>query len=833
MKNNFTKFLLLIFSVIIFFNFAYAEEQFKFNITEIEIIENGNLIVGSKNGKAETDDGYEIFAENFVYNKLTNILNISGNVKFINKNENLIIFADKATYLKNDEIIFTEGNSKAVVENKYNFSSKDVIYNKNNEQISSNNNTTVIDDNGNIYKSSKFLYQLNTGLLKAKKVNIITQIDKLKKDNYFFSEGIFNLKKKSFLSKETKVKVHKNIFDNEEQDPRIYGASSSGDEKKTIIHKGIFTSCKMNDGCPPWSVYSEKITHDKVKKDLIYKNAILKIYDIPVFYFPKFFHPDPSVKRRTGFLQPQLNRSKTLGSSIYAPYFVTLGHDKDYTFKPTIFENKDGKSKVILQNEFRKKSEFSTLTADFGLMKGYKSSTTNKKKSINHLFVEYEKDLNLDDFLSSDFNLKIERVNNDTYLKVFQENLFPSPVMPKNKNVMETKLNYDLDHEDFNLSTGFQIYESLGVQQSDRYQYVLPSYNYSRSLNFDNINGSVEFYSSGSNNLKDTNNLRTSITNDLNYKSSDYFTKYGLKNNFNLYFKNSNTIGKNDPTYSSSPTLDGMSILEVSSIFPLIKKNILSEEILTPKISFRVNPGNNMKDHSSSGKNVSAHNIFEINRLGISDSFEGGKSLTLGIDYKLDYENDFKLTSEDENNIKDKFFEFKLATVIRDTEENEIPTSSTLDKKNSNLFGSIKTQLFHNVDFNYDFSVDNDFKKFESHSINSTITVNNFITEFDFLEQKNELGSSHIISNKTSYKLNENTTFSFATRRNKEISLTEYYDLAYEYKNDCLTAALKYNRTFYQDDDFVPSENLFLSVTLIPLTTYERQLYERDKYGNE
>ena len=43
-----------------------------------------------------------------------------------------------------------------------------------------------------------------------------------------------------------------------------------------------------------------------------------------------------------------------------------------------------------------------------------------------------------------------------------------------------------------------------------------------------------------------------------------------------------------------------------------------------------------------------------------------------------------------------------------------------------------------------------------------------------------------------------NSLSNFSTRRNKEISLTEYYDFSYEYKNDCLTAGIKYNKTFYQ-----------------------------------
>ena len=608
--------------------------------------------------------------------------------------------------------------------------------------------------------------------------------------------------------------MHKSIFDDEEQDPRLYGASSSGDDKKIIIKKGVFTSCKLQDNCPPWSIKSKKITHDKINKNLIYENAILKIYDVPVLYFPKFFHPDPTVDRRTGFIQPQFNRSKILGSSLYIPYFKTLGDDKDYTFKPTIF---DDMKKYILQNEFRRETEYSSLISDFSLTKGYKSYAANNDNNITHLFIDYKKNLNLPKYLSSNFELKVERVNNDTYLKVFKNNLFPTPVMPTNRSLMQTSLKYDFDHENYNFSTGFQIYESLGKKHSDRYQYVLPSYDFSRNLNFDKLVGSINLYSSGSNNLKDTNNLSTLITNDIEYNSIDYFTNNGLKNNFNIYFKNLNAVGKNNSNYSSSPSVDLMSMFEFGSSLPLMKENNLLKEILTPKISFRLNPGN-MKNHSSSNKIITVDDIFSINRLGISDSFEEGKSVTLGVDYKLEH--------ADQTSDKDKFIEFKLATVFRDDFESNIPISSTIDKKNSNLFGSINNNLIENLNLSYDFSIDNNLKTFESHSVGAEISINNFLTKFDFTEQGNELGSSHIIANETSYTFNESSSISFSTRRNKEISLTEYYDLSYQYKNDCLTAALKYNKTFYQDNDLKPEENLFFTITLIPLTTFERRIYE-------
>jgi LPS-assembly protein len=131
---------------------------------------------------------------------------------------------------------------------------------------------------------------------------------------------------------------------------------------------------------PPWSIKAEKITHDKIKKDMIYKNAILKIYDVPVLYFPKFFHPDPSVKRRSGFLQPQFNNSETLGSSLYIPYFKTLGTDKDLTIKPTFFEKltKFEEEKYILQANLEKKIKIHHLLQTFAFLRDYKSSTDTK-----------------------------------------------------------------------------------------------------------------------------------------------------------------------------------------------------------------------------------------------------------------------------------------------------------------------------------------------------------------------------------------------------------------------------------------------------------------------
>ena len=575
----------------------------------------------------------------------------------------------------------------------------------------------------------------------------------------------------------------------------------------TSIKKATFTSCKFReDDCPPWSINAKEIKHDKNKKQLIYDSAILKVYDVPILYFPKFFHPDPSVERQSGFLKPQINNSNELGDSLHVPYFYVISENKDITFKPTFFTN----SIKMFQNEYRQKNKNSSFIADFNLVEGYKSALSKTKNSITHLFAKFESDLEIENFNSSDLYVSIQKISNDTYLKVFDSNLYETDLKPEDQNNLISEIKLSLNHKNnYNLTTGMKSFENLTKINSDRFQYILPYYNFDKYLETETIDGSLQFISSGSNDLQDTNNLKTKVINDLEYQSNDFVNNFGFVSNFKINLKNSNTVGKHDDEYKSSPQIELMSIFELSSSLPLIKKINDYNNIITPKVSFRFNPSD-MKNYSTSEKNITVDNIFSINRLGLDDSFEEGKSLTVGIDYK----------KEKLNNIN-KYFEFKIGTVFRDSEEKFIPTSSSLNKKNSNLFGSATSTIQDNIIIDYDFRIDNNYNKFEYNSLNAKYIIENFETNFNFVEENGETGNENFLENTSIFNHDENNSFTFKTRRNRKLNLTEFYNLIYEYKNDCLVAGIKYNKQYYEDRDLKPSENLLFTLTLFPLTNYE------------
>ena len=773
---------------------------------------NEEIVFTEGNSKGVDDKNRTITSDKLTYNKNTNILDAEGQVKIEDLVNNYVIKSEKLSYIKSINKIKTTGFTEANIKDEYLINSKNLIYLLDKKEISSQSKSTIKDKNNQIYYLDEFIYYIDNNLLKGKKVLLITNYNLPKSDRFFFSDGIFDLKTKKFTASDTRINIHNNIFNEKKNDPRIYGVSSKGAENFTVINKGTFTSCQIREGCAPWSIKSEKIKHDRIKKQIEYKNATLKVYDIPVFYFPKFFHPDPTVKRQSGILRPQINKSNVLGSSITLPYFKVISENKDYTFSPTWFDD----DIYSLQNEFRQANNNSNFLADFGFVNGYKNNNRS------HLFVNYDLDLALDEFTESNIFISIEQVSNDTYLNVFDTHVTKSEARPDDLNIMKNEINLNLIHEDYNFSSGFTSYENLKTsKRSDKFQYILPYYNFDTLLAENFFNGSLGFNSSGSNNLNNTNELKSNITNNLNYSSEDYINRFGIKNEYNFYLKNNNRVGRKSD-YKSSPQIELESLFEFNSSLPLINQQNNYKNLLTPKASFKFNPIG-MKDNSTNERNIEISNIFSANRLGLSDTYEEGKSITLGLDYKREKkkENLQENNDKEELNNINKYFEMKIATVFRDKEERFMPNKSTLNRKTSNIFGSVTNNLNENIQIDYNFALDNDLNTFEKNSINTTFLFGNFKSTFEFLEENGEMGDANILSSIFSYNVDDNNFLTFKTRRNRKISLTEYYDLVYEYKLDCLTAGIKYKKTYYQDRDIKPTEDLLFTITLFPLTTYE------------
>ena len=870
MKNSFIKILLIITISLNIFQQTCSDE-FNFDVTEIQIYNKGNLIKGIGGGTV-TSNNIIITADNFEYNKLTLLLKANGNVKLIDTEQDIIIESQeifyqkdkekiytkgksKATnltniemyadeyfkyskltslleakgdviindnekditietnnffYLKNKEKFFTKGKTKIFIQKEYIVDTKDLVFLRNQDLLSSKQNTLL--DHlklNNIYKLIDFEYSVNEEILKGNKINITTKNQSKDSDEYFFETGFFNLKENKFLAKDVNVKLHKSLFGNNKNDPRINAVSGYGDELSTYFEKGVFTSCKKNDNCPPWKITSDKIKHDKVKKQVIYTDAWLEIYDFPVVYFPKFFHPDPTVKRQSGFLRPELGSSENLGSSIYTPYFFVISDEKDLTVKPRLFDS----GRFVFQNEYKQKTKNSYTMVDFSLAKGHDSNLNDRGDTRSHFFTNSKINLNLDKFSKSLLEINYEKTSNDNYLKLFN---LESPLIPKGgKEVLESEIKLDLEHQDYDLTTSFEMYETLNGSNSDRYVFVLPSYNFSKNFILGGLDsGSFNFNSYGSNTLDDTNTTASILSNDLDYNSYDSFFDNGIKTNYSISLKNTNSVGKNSKKYKTSPQSELSSIYVFNASYPLKKITEKNFNTFEPVLSLRFNP-HDMKNNKDVERRIGINNIYNIDRLSLGDSLESGESMTIGFNFKKE-----KIGRKDKIVEIEDYLDFRLATTFRLNEEKNIPLNSTLGQKSSNIFGQLDYKPTKHFSLNYDFSIDNNLSALNYNSVNAQINLQQFTTGFTYIKEKNNINKTDIVENNTKYNFNEQNSLSFKTRRNRKINLTEYYDLIYEYQNDCLVAGMQYKKKYYNDADIKPVEELFFSITIIPFATF-------------
>jgi LPS-assembly protein len=123
----------------------------------------------------------------------------------------------------------------------------------------------------------------------------------------------------------------------------------------TVFENGVYTACapcKDDPKKPPlWQVKGARIIHDQKEKMLYFEKAQLEFFGVPIAYLPYFSTPDPTVKRKSGFLLPQISSNTTFGTGIETPYYWAIAPDYDLTFSPR-FTTRQG---LLAQAEFRQR----------------------------------------------------------------------------------------------------------------------------------------------------------------------------------------------------------------------------------------------------------------------------------------------------------------------------------------------------------------------------------------------------------------------------------------------------------------------------------------------
>lgn len=721
--------------------------------------------------------------------------------------------ADKITYSQDNNTIEAVGNVIAKNNEGKQISSDRIIYNRSKQQLSTFGNSALSDNKIGTLSAERFEYNLDKqSIIADGKVKFVDK----DKNTYYFSKLSSDDKFNEIVGTDINAELNKDLLKsgdkfNEFIEPRFSGKSATLKNNITIVQDAQFTTCKRTneaEGCAYWNLKAGQLIHDKEQKKLTYKNASLDLNSIPVIYVPYFSHPDPTVKRKEGFLAPSFSSlGGDIGPTIKIPYFYPLSESADFTVSPVYYF----KQNPLLLGEYRERFKNGDLVIEGGYTQGYqKITSTQTDGSRNHLYGNINlnfKDKILDE---SQFSTKIQRVNDPTYLRVNKINStsdgFKKNLVKENETKLtnEVFLNSYGKNETLNLKTA--AYQNITtIKKSDQYEYLVPEIIYSKYnfLNNNNLNLNSNFRSLNTN----TNQNKTNFINNLDHSTSEsYNSNLGIGYKFLTKINNINYYADHkSPNEDLNAQINPVVALDTS--LPLAKISKESEQYIIPRILTRYAPGK-MQNAKSNDITLNTDNLFSLNRMNSDELIEKDFSLNLGLDWL------WKEKKLDPN--KPREASFSVGQVVKFNNDLDMPTKSSLQNKNSDLV----TKANYLSPGNFDLTMKNTLDNNLNHAYYNDITLKTFLKQgevnFNFYEKNNHIGNQRYAkANLTSF-VTDSTKIKIETDRNLKTDMTNSHKLGIENENECIRYGIYFQKNFASDKDLKPATSVFFGVTLLP-----------------
>ncbi len=790
MRNRFLFFL----SLIVFSSVLKAEnlliESKKITLEkmgELSIFENSVIITTSENNIIKSD-----YAE---YDKTKGIIILKRNIQAIDNKKNEIK-SNYAIYNENLKKLESVGPTEIITTENYIIKGNDITFDDSNKKIFSKKKIIIIDPDTNRIFLDNFEYLINNDIFKS--IGEI-KVEDTFKNTYKFSQVYIDTKKKELLGTDTKTYINNDDFKIDSRNkPRIFANTIQMNNEKTTFGKSNFTLCdyRKNDKCPPWSIQSSKMLHDNKKKTVYYDNALIKIYNIPVFYSPKLSHPDPTVKRKSGFLVPAFQDSKNLGEGISVPYFWAINKDKDLTISSKFFASEN----PLFLGEYKQAMKNSNLIFDFGHTEGYKKTSASKRTgSKNHFFSKFIRNFtNIDTNSENSFSITNQYTNNDKYFKLYK---IDSELASSDLDNLENTIKFTHSSDELFFGFNMSSYETLKSDYEDKHEYIYPEIVLSKNMVSSPSFGSINLDTNLKVHTYDTNKTSKFLVNTFAWNSLDKVFNTGFQSSLLGNLKNINYETKNIDGFKKDPNSEVFGALGFLSKIDFYKKiENISEHFLSPKILVRYAPGSMRKETNDS--KLDPKKAFQLDKLNNNYNFETGLSASVGFDYEI--------------KAKNRNIEFSMSQIINEKENKKMPTSMGLDEKLSDLVGTTNYNINDKFRFNYNFAIDQNYNEFNFNEIGAETNFEKINFDINYLEEKKHIGNNEYIKSKIDYQINRDANLSYEFKRNLVTNSSEFYNLSYEYFNDCLRAGLVYRREFYNDSEIEPENSLMFKITLTP-----------------
>ena len=486
---------------------------------------------------------------------------------------------------------------------------------------------------------------------------------------------------------------------------------------------------------------------------------------------------------------------QNLGAGITIPYFFALNKDKNFILTNRLYVSEN----PLIIGEYHQAFKNSNFLFDFGYTDGFKKTDSKKRPGKkSHFFSEFTKNFKFSDDSNSNFKIKTQEVSNDKYLKLYK---LKSDLIDYNETILQNSIDFIYEKDDLFFGFNSSIYEYISEDYPiDKYEYIYPDITINKNLVSNNTFGNLDLETNYQIRKYETNKFTNFLINDLNWNhkilKNSIFNSKLLGN-----FKNINYEVKNVDIYKKDTTSELFGAFGYLSELNLIKDNNNGLHKLSPKVLLRYAPGE-MRKEIENGYRLTPLSAFSIDKLDNEKNFETGLSGTIGFDYSINKNN--------------KDFDFSIAQIINNKENKKMHSKTSLDEKLSDIVGESSLKLNDQSKISYNFSLDQNYSDINYIDFETQFNFDPMKIVFNYILENKHIGDQEYFKGKLEYAKGKNGQLAFETKRNLVTNSAEFYNLSYEYFNDCLRAGLVYRREFYKDSELEPENSLMFKVTLVP-----------------